>query len=301
MSTLYIIRGLPGSGKTDWARRWTAADPERRARVNGDELRAMANNGWWVKDVAEGRTRATRDAVIGALLGRGLDVVCDDTNLQPRVVRALARLAERHGAEFEVHDLTDVPVDECVARDARRGHPVGEETIRDLHARYVAGNNHPLPLPVDDAEEEGPRWYTPPGDAPAAVIVDVDGTVALHGDRSPYDESRVHEDRPNTAVVDVVRALAAAGNRVLFVSARTDACEAETRAWLERHVGVPIEALHMRKAGDFRKDYQVKADLFDAHIRHAYAVACVVDDRQQVVRMWRSIGLTVLHVAEGAY
>lgn len=136
---------------------------------------------------------------------------------------------------------------------------------------------------------------------PQAVMVDIDGTVALRGDRSPFDESRVGEDLPNVAVIRVVRLMQTAGYRVLFCSGRTDACRDATVAWLDRHVGVPYEALHMRTVGDFRKDSVVKLEIFDRHIRHSYQVVAVFDDRDQVVKAWRGIGLPVFQVAEGDF
>ena len=39
---------------------------------------------------------------------------------------------------------------------------------------------------------------------PHAVICDVDGTVALRGDRGPYDYSTVHLDLPNKPIGDGV-------------------------------------------------------------------------------------------------
>ena len=99
----------------------------------------------------------------------------------------------------------------------------------------------------------------------------------------------------------MVRALHAAGYRIVFCSGRTDGSRASTAAWLAEHVGVPYEALHMRAAGDQRKDSIVKAEIFEKHIRHAYRVVGVLDDRMQVVRMWRALGLTVLQVAEGDF
>ena len=57
----------------------------------------------------------------------------------------------------------------------------------------------------------------------------------------------------------------------------------------------------MRPAGDRRRDSIVKAELFDRKVRDEYRVLVVLDDRKQVVDMWRSLGLTCLQVAEGDF
>jgi hypothetical protein len=57
----------------------------------------------------------------------------------------------------------------------------------------------------------------------------------------------------------------------------------------------------MRPAGDMRKDAIVKRELFDRHVRDRYDVTCILDDRSQVVDMWRSLGLTCLQVAPGEF
>jgi hypothetical protein len=251
---------------------------------------------------AEVQVSLAQRAQIEALLRAGINVICDDTNLRMRYVRELAELGRLAGAEIVVRDFTDVSVEECVARDANRSgdERVGEEAIRGMWQRYLAGRKLPLPLPeFDDLPE--PAHYLPPEGVPEAFLVDIDGTVAVMAGRSPYDESRVSEDTPNEPVIRVVRALHAAGYRIVFCSGRTDACREDTAAWLAAHVGVPYEALHMRVAGDQRKDSIVKAEIFEKHIRHAFRVVGVLDDRMQVVRMWRALGLTVLQVAEGDF
>ncbi len=308
MTTLIITRGLPASGKTTRARAWVAEDPVRRARVNRDDLRAMAHDGTFVKGGADSTGTekgiiAARDALIRSLLKRGVDVVCDDTNLPARTARDLRRLAVLTGADFDVWDLTDVPVEVCVSRDLARAWPVGEGVIRDLHTRYLRGKPHPLPLPDEPAatESEPGVPYVPPRGAPTAVMVDIDGTVALMCARSPYDETRVHEDQPNFPVIEVVCAMREAGHRLVFVSARTEGCRDATEEWLNRHIGFDLAALFMRKAGDMRKDSIVKTEIFNEHIREKYNVVCVLDDRNQVVKMWRELDLTVLQVADGAF
>lgn len=302
MSTLYITRGLPGSGKSTHARVWVDADREHRARVNRDDLRQMLDASVFVKGVTEPRVIAARDAAITSLLAKGVDVICDDTCLPQRTARDLARLAHRARASFEVVDFTDVPLATCIERDAGRHDkpPVGETVIRDMHTRYLHGRTLPLPLPEEpqDAAAE-PGLYEPKPGTPKTVLVDIDGTVATMGARSPFDESRVHEDQPNLPVITVVRSLAET-HWVVFVSGRTAGCKTATDVWLREHVGTQFD-LYMRPEGDMRKDAIVKRELFDAHVRDHYDITCVIDDRNSVVSMWRSLGLTVLQCAEGNF
>src|SRR5687767_6710283 len=169
-------------------------------------------------DRAERQVTAAQHAAVAALLARGVDVIVDDMNLRSRYARDLRALAVRAGAEFAVVDLTNVPVDECVARDAQRTAPahVGETAIRALYDRYVRGRSHPLPLPDEPVAGAGePIPYVSPAGATRAVLVDIDGTVAVMCDRSPYDESLVGDDTPNEPVVAAVRALANAGYAIV--------------------------------------------------------------------------------------
>lgn len=316
MPTLHITRGLPASGKTTWATDWVAQDPQGRARINRDDLRQMVNGGVHVAGVTEPRIIALRDESIRALLRAGLDVVCDDTNLPQRTVRDLMKLARRAGADVEVHDeFAAVPVETCIDRDSFRDRPVGDEVIRDMWTRYLKGRT----LTTPEAAEvlvPGLEPYEPKPGTPRTVLVDIDGTLALHNGRDPYDETRVGEDLPNRSVVEVVRALWRDGYHIVFVSGRSEGCRDATLAWLYKYlpvIALHVEghqrpqgrmvksALHMRAVGDVRRDSVVKAELFDQHIREHYDVIAVLDDRRQVVEMWRALGLAVFQVADGDF
>lgn len=303
MSTLYITRGIPASGKTTWAKAWVAVDPAGRARVNRDDFRAMiygdATDYSWPQESAV--TEASRTAV-KALLAAGRDVVADDMNLRPKYVREWARFAAANGAELEVVEFPLSP-EESIERDALRERPVGEDAIRRMVQKYLQkGHLQPIPDEVFDVEE--PDLYTPPPGAPPAVMVDIDGTLALHNGRSPYDLSLCGDDLPNPAVIDAVRAAYNDGLRIIFCSGREDSSRDMTLAWLVKHIdrGFVLDSpLLMRDAADKRKDSIVKRELFDEHIRNQYDVRYVLDDRQQVVDMWRSLGLTVFQVAPGDF
>jgi hypothetical protein len=142
--------------------------------------------------------------------------------------------------------------------------------------------------------------YAPDPGLPPAWLVDVDGTLALMRGRSPFEWHRVGEDAPNPPVVELVRSLRAAGNAIVVVSGRDGVARADTQAWLARHE-IPHDALFLRAAGDNRRDSIVKREIFDARIRHTWHVRGVLDDRDQVVRMWRDLGLTCAQVAPGDF
>lgn len=301
MTELVITRGLPAAGKTTFAHSWVALDPANRARVNRDDLRAMMHRGEWIKGSTEERIIWGRNALITALLKRGVDVISDDTNLPQRTVRDLAGIAIRVGATYDIVDITFTPLEECITRDAQRENPVGERVIRDMYQRYLKGKEFPLPLPnLAEPDLKIFPYQALPG-TPKAIIVDIDGTLALKGDRGPFDESRIHEDRPNLPVINAVVAMRRMGHRVVIMSGRTDACRTATVRWLNDHLTVMYYGPYMRKAGDFRKDYDVKAELFDKYVRNSYDVEFVFDDRDQVVKLWRDMGIPCFQVAEGAF
>lgn len=298
MHRLIITRGLPASGKTTFARKLQPGV----VRVNRDDLRRMLHGARLFTQWAEAQVTAAQRAQVEALLRARADVCVDDTNLRAKTVRQWADVAARFGASLEVRDFTDVPLAECLRRDAERApeEQVGEDAIRRMHGRYLAGRSLPLPVPDVPAGGQG-GGYDPPTGVPEVVLVDIDGTVAVMNGRSPYDMTRVGDDTPNHAVITAVRAMHAAGHGVVFCSGRDDSCRLETQAWLDLHIGVPQLGLFMRAEGDSRKDSIVKREIFDREIRDRYRVVGVFDDRMQVVRMWRSLGLTVFQVADGDF
>jgi hypothetical protein len=144
--------------------------------------------------------------------------------------------------------------------------------------------------------------YVPDPSLPASWIVDVDGTLALRkypGGRDPFDMTRVGEDTPNEPVARLVAALEAQA-LIVVMSGRDESARADTEAWLDRH-GIAWDSLHMRATGDQRKDSVVKEELFRLHVAPKHWVQGVVDDRKQVVAMWRSLGLMCAAVAEGDF
>ncbi|MFG3497790.1 AAA family ATPase [Streptomyces sp. NPDC047928] len=304
MPVVHVMTGLPASGKTTEARRLQAESGGRMRRVNLDDLRTMLD----VPAPERGRSYtheqtvlAIQDAAVRAAIGDGFDVVVDNTHLTPHIPKRL-KAAVAGQATFVVHDFTGVPVEECVRRDGARERSVGEEIIRllaDKHARSRSGGWRLTDAWLNDRPPVRP--YVPDPALPSAVMCDIDGTLALRGARGPYDFGRCDEDLVNVSVRQALRAFRRAdGDVVVLLSGRGEEHREKTEEWLRRHE-VPYDELWMRAAGDGRRDDVVKAELFDRHVRHRFAVRVSLDDRDRVVAVWRRMGLPTWQVDYGAF
>jgi phosphoglycolate phosphatase-like HAD superfamily hydrolase len=134
---------------------------------------------------------------------------------------------------------------------------------------------------METPEDEGS-----PVERERAVICDIDGTLADLGRRHPFDYDNVDQDVVKHAVAELLRILHAAGVKILLVSGREDTARRKTLGWLAAN-NIPFDELAMRKAGDYRKDTIVKREIYQHRIRGRFDVLFVLDDRDQVVEMWR--------------
>ncbi|WP_405874166.1 AAA family ATPase [Streptomyces zaomyceticus] len=305
MPVVHVMTGLPASGKTTAARALQAAAEGHVRRVNLDDLRAMLD----LPSPERGRSHKHEQTVLGiqdsavrAAVDDGFDVVVDNTHLTPHIPKRL-KAAVGGLATFAVHDFTDVPVDECVRRDAARERPVGEEIIRVLaakHAKATRGGWRLTAEWLNDRPTVGEPYVADPS-LPGAVMCDIDGTLALRVDRGPYDFTRCDRDLLNVSVRDALRAFRhAERHRIVLLSGRSEDHRALTESWLAHHQ-VPYDELWMRASGDGRGDDLVKAELFDAHVRDRYAVRVSLDDRDRVVALWRRMGLPTWQVNYGDF
>lgn len=144
------------------------------------------------------------------------------------------------------------------------------------------------------------------------IICDIDGTLADVEHRRhfvvnrPKDWKSFYEasinDKPHEWCLELLKAMYAFHD-IVFVTGRPQDYEAQTRKWLEDNLRIIWDdtiPLYHRKSGDKRQDYIVKAEIYEEHLKDL-DILFVIDDRKQVVDMWRSKGLTVLHCDEGDF
>lgn len=303
MPTIHLTRGLPASGKTTFARQLVAGSGGRVRRVNLDDLRAMLdfNDG----SIRNGREHeetvlAVQDQAVLAAIRGGFDVVVDNTHIPARIPNRLKRVVAGQ-AQFEVHDFTHVPADECIRRDAARTRPVGEQVIRGMAERLATVSKSGFRLTADYLNDiPVPEPYVPDPGKPRAVLCDIDGTLAIHNGRGPYEMERCEEDLLNEPVNQTLLNHLNQGDTVVLLSGRQEEVRPHTERWLAKQ-GVVYDELWMRPAGDRRGDDVVKAELFDTHVRDRFNVRMVLDDRDRVVALWRRMGLSCWQVNYGNF
>ncbi len=138
-----------------------------------------------------------------------------------------------------------------------------------------------------------------------AIICDLDGTLAIIKHRTPYDASTAMRDILNEPVANI---LSVYDNQTLFdidlilLTGRYDTYRPQTEEWLKKHGITNYKELYMRPSKDKRQDVMYKKEIYEKHIEPIYDVLFVLEDRDQVVRMWRrDLGLTCLQVEYGDF
>lgn len=143
--TVTVLRGIPGSGKTTWAKdrvNEILKNGGKVVRISYDELREMFHNTIRGKENERFMLEAVRTLIVSALNNR-YNVIVDGTHLNNlycgNVQRAVddyntqnALFLPQHDyAEIEYQDF-DTPLDECIERNSKRENPVPENVIRAM-------------------------------------------------------------------------------------------------------------------------------------------------------------------------
>ena len=159
-------------------------------------------------------------------------------------------------------------------------------------------------------------------------IFDLDGTLALidhrrHfiADKNNQDWDAFHracvDDEPNIPIIKILNSLKAisyangadtptSGADILIFSGRSELVYCETVDWLKNFIYRPhvpiLTTIKMRPLFNSIPDEILKKQWYDELPQtDKDRLVCVFDDRQKVVDMWRSIGVTCLQVSAGNF
>jgi predicted kinase len=281
-----IMVGLPASGKSTLAKSLMERDGNT-VRINKDLLRTMLHFDKW-NGKLEVNTRDAAESIADVMLRNEINVIIDDTNLNPKTLEVWKSIAKERGAKIQYVRM-ETPLELCLLRDEQREKHVGENVIIGMALQYGLYPKPEKPI----------------------VICDIDGTLAnidhrLHyvkGDKKDWDGFFTHmmSDIPRTEVVDMILKYEEAGHEIFFVSARPDNYRAFTEDWIVNKAFngyKPHKTLFMRRAGDTREDSEIKKGIYSAYFKDL-PIETVIDDRPRVIRMWRELGLNVIDVGSG--
>ena len=293
MKKILILRGLPASGKSTYAKNLLTQNPHAWKRLNKDELRAMLDNSVHSK-TNEKFIENVRDMMLVEALKEGKNVVIDDTNLSERPVERIKQVVQKYITDsgetvnVEIKDIK-TSLEECLERDKKREKKVGESVIMRMYKQHIL------------KDERGPHYQEQDDTLPAAILCDLDGTLAILHDRSPFDAKRCETDLLNIPIAEILKTYHQRSVKIILMSGREDTARIQTMNWLSYNK-IPYNALYMRTSGDMRKDAIVKKELYVKHIKGQFFVQFVLDDRNQVVDLWRlELGLPCLQVNYGDF
>jgi predicted kinase len=84
-----ILKGIPASGKTTYARQWINEDPDNRVRFNRDDIRNMLGKYWMPK------REKLIDKMFYIFLTEALrnyyDIIIDNMNLNPKYTNDISK------------------------------------------------------------------------------------------------------------------------------------------------------------------------------------------------------------------
>lgn len=288
MSKLVLTIGVPGSGKSTLAHKFVS---QGYVQVERDLLRKKFYGTWYSKGVDEKRITHAHEELIRNALRSNLNVFVSDTNINPVTREHLIKFGSSLGAEIQlIHVAPYMLLDDLIQRNANRDDQTKVVPVGVMQQMYTSYREQfPIMAPAYDSLKQD------------AFLFDLDGTVAeMNGIRGPFDWKKVGMDDAHSDVIEVLKALEVAGNKLIGVSGRDEVCRAETMEWLLKH-NLPEHGLCMRPTGSQIKDSAVKHDLYHRYIAPYYNVKGVFDDRTQVVKTWRSMGLRCYQCAPGDF
>ena len=283
---ILILIGAPGSGKSTFARYFLRTE-ENWMRLCRDDFRTMQFSTGNLSNHEEQLIAEMIDAAVDTLLAKKSNVLLDATHCRAEYINHyIERFNHLADITFKVFDVDAATIAE---RCEKRFRNTGKEIPASVQKKFI---NELEKLKKEFDFSTRPKCSSietntvQDANLPKAILCDLDGTLALMHNRDPYDATHCDEDFLNEPVAKVLQTFYGNGYQILLISGREDRFEKPTIRFLEKYA-IPYHRLWMRKSKDFRKDAIIKKELFDAEISGKYFIEFVLDDRNQVVEMWR--------------
>ena len=269
---IIVLQGPPASGKSTWAREIAKAGTPY-VIVSRDAIR-LARGDYWIPEQEDYISKLEEYAVISAL-ERNLIPIIDATNLNPKTIKKWEDLASEYNCEIEYKQFY-VPFKEALERDTNRTLSVGKKVLKNFYTKYfyeefvkeVGYDNRPI---------------IEPNQLPNCVIIDLDGTVALHQGRLPYDWDKIPTDKCDPRMKNIIEQFVSQSVSIIFLTGRPESARKLTNEWLHTHFPTLNYKLFMRDNKDFRSGEIYKKMMWKSHIELNYNTLCVFEDSNMFI------------------
>lgn len=296
---IFITKGIPASGKGTWSKEQMKKFPKKFKRINNDLFRRMLDNSVF-STKNEKFVNKLKNQIIKTSLRNGYDVILDNTNFYHKIWFEMCEMAKQIGDVHVVEKFFNIELKEAIKRNSERSddEKVPEHVIKEMYNKYIKGKRVLVRseyfYPVLEKEKDPNKKN--------AIIVDLDGTLALNefNNRDYYDYTKVDEDEPDMTIKELINLYSENGTSIIIISGREDSCFDITNEWLNVYE-IYYDGMFMRKTGDRREDWEIKKEIYEKFIEPKYNILFVLDDRNQVVDLWRSLGLKCFQVADGEF
>lgn len=297
MAKLTLLVGPPGSGKSTLARQMAASSDI--VYVNQDSQGKQGH-----QDTFREAIYAQRDIVVDRM----------GFNKQQRANYLLEAKAKGYETEIIVlHMPYAVCLDRVLKRIGNHETIVDEKGARAALQLFFTKYERP-----ETGEADKITFTYPEGPKEKVIICDLDGTLCdvehrRHHVRLTKEQmdagqrknwpaffAGISQDPVNEWCKDIIMSFAEFGINTVFCSGRGDNERKITQEWLDRH-GFGHQELYMRNRHDSRQDSIVKEIILDFELLTRYQPYFMIDDRQQVVDMWRKRGFTCLQCDAGDF
>lgn len=286
---IIVLVGPPASGKSTYARELAKAGTPY-VIVNRDSIREGRGE-YWVPD-QEDYISDMEEYAVRSAIKRGLIPIIDATNLNPKTIEKWENLAKELNCEIEYKKFY-IPFKEALERDSKRERSVGKKVLIKFYTKYFY-DEFVKEVGYDDRIINKGNHKTP------CVILDLDGTSALHRNRLPYDWNKLDSDEFDPRMLQIIYKLHLAAIKIIFLTGRPNSVREETEKWIKKYIWSDFNLI-MRPTDDNRSGDIVKKELWEKYIEPNYNTLCVFEDSNKCVNMWRDLGLLTCQVANGDY